>query len=310
MQLVRILLLLLLVFPVTVHAQKKRISVLIDAGHGGSDPGHLSADNAHLQEKELNLIIAKKVGNYLTNNLQNVDVTYTRTSDEFVSLDARVEKANNADVDYFISIHCNASEKSKTHGTECHVHTFDSKSSVALAKSIEKEFSGKAGRSSRGVKDNGDREHTLQVLKFTKMTSVLVECGFLTNTKEANYLNTTEGQDIIASALFRGIRGHLKKEFPKISFTKQEEKSKGKGNSATSKSGSYYVQITSSKDWIDTDHESFKRTGEKITREKLNTTSAYKYRYLIGSFASKSDAKSVLEKVKTKGFPDAIIIEK
>jgi N-acetylmuramoyl-L-alanine amidase len=61
MQLVRILLLLLLFSPVTINAQKKRISVLIDAGHGGSDPGHLSANNAHLQEKELNLIIAKKV---------------------------------------------------------------------------------------------------------------------------------------------------------------------------------------------------------------------------------------------------------
>ena len=92
MQLVRILLFLLLVLPITMHAQKKRISVLIDAGHGGNDPGHLSSNSAHLQEKELNLIIAKKVGNYLTNNLQNVDVTYTRTSDEFVSLDARVER--------------------------------------------------------------------------------------------------------------------------------------------------------------------------------------------------------------------------
>ena len=310
MQLVRILFLLFLVVPITLQAQKKKVTVLIDAGHGGSDPGHLSANSAHLQEKDLNLIIAKKVGNYLTNNLQNVDVIYTRTTDEFVSLDARVEKANNTDVDYFISIHCNASEKSKTHGTECHVHTFDSKKSVALAKSIEKEFSGKAGRTSRGVKDNGDREHTLQVLKFTKMTSVLVECGFLTNTREANYLNTTEGQDIIASALFRGIRSHLKKEFPKIAFTKQDEKSKGKGKSNHANSGGYFIQITSSKEWIDTDHESFKRTGEKVIREKLNTSSAYKYRYLIGSFASKSDAKAVLEKVKTKGFPDAIIIEK
>lgn len=310
MQLVRILLLLLLIFPVTMYAQKKRISVLIDAGHGGSDPGHLSANSAHLQEKDLNLIIAKKVGNYLTNNLQNVDVTYTRTTDDFVSLDARVEKANNADVDFFISIHCNASEKSKTHGTECHVHTFDSKKSVALAKCIEKEFSGKAGRSSRGVKDNGDREHTLQVLKYTKMTSVLVECGFLTNTKEANYLNTTEGQDIIASALFRGIRTHLKKEFPKISFTKNDEKTNVKNYNVASKAGTFYVQITSSKDWIDTDHESFKRTGEKVIREKLNTSSAYKYRYIIGSFSSKNEAKAVLDKVKTKGFPDAIIIEK
>ena len=310
MQFVRFSLFFLLIFPVIINAQKNRISILIDAGHGGHDPGHLSANSAHLQEKELNLIIAKKVGFYLTNNLQNVDVSYTRTNDEFVSLDSRVDKANNTNVDYFISIHCNGTEKTKTHGTESHVHTFSSKKSVSLAKSIEKEFSGKAGRTSRGVKDNGDREHTLQLLKFTKMTSVLVECGFLTNVKEANYLNTTEGQDILASALFRGIRTHLQKEYPNIPFTSKPVKTKESKREVAFKSGVYFIQIRSSKEWIDTDHASFKRIGEKVTREKLNTTSSYKYRYLIGSFATKNDAKTVLEKVKTKGFPDAIIIEK
>ncbi len=50
--------------------------------------------------------------------------------------------------------------------------------------------------------------------------------------------------------------------------------------------------------------------GEKVIREKLNTASAYKYRYLIGSYKTKRDAKAVLEKVRSKGFPDAIIIEK
>jgi len=304
MQLVRFLFLLTFLLPVTLSAQKTRITVLIDPGHGGTDPGHLSSSSKQMLEKDLNLLIAQKFGFYLKENLQNVDVYYTRTEDKFVSLDDRVSQANTLNVDYFVSIHCNSSERSKCHGTESHVHTFSSKKSVALAKSFEKEFSSRAGRHSRGVKDNGDREHTLQVLKFTKMTSVLVECGFMTNASEANYLNTTQGQDILASALFRGMRAHLQKEYPALSFTKEETKS------SDAKSGEYYVQITSSKEVIDTDHESFKKTGEKVQREKLNTTSAYKYRYVIGAFKTKGEAKQVLEKVKGKGFPDAIIIEK
>lgn len=307
MQLVRLLLFSALLLPFGLEAQKTRISVLIDPGHGGTDPGHLSSNPNHLEEKKLNLLIAQKLGYYISQNLQNVDIAYTRSSDESVSLDARVEQANAANVDYFISIHCNASEKSRCHGTESHVHTFDSKKSVALARLFEKEFSGRAGRTSRGVKDNGDREHTLQVLKYTKMTSVLVECGFMTNTAEANYLNTDYGQEIIASALFRGFRTHLQKEYPHIEFVKKDEKP---AVAEKPKSGSYYVQITSSKDVIDTDHESFKKTGEKVIREKLNTTSAYKYRYIIGSYKDKKDAKAVLDKVRSNGFPDAIIIEK
>lgn len=304
MQLVRLLILSALLFPVVAAAQKTRITVLIDPGHGGTDPGNLSANPDHLQEKELNLLIAQKFGYYVTQNLQNIDITYTRSTDDYVSLDNRVEQANTANVDYFISIHCNATEKAKCHGTESHVHSFDSKASVALAKSFEKEFSGRAGRTSRGVKDSDDRTHNLQVLKYTKMTSVLVECGFLSNTSEANYLNTEYGQDILASALYRGLRDYLKKEHPNISFTKSTK------SAEASKTGNFYIQITSSKDVIDTEHESFKRTGEKVIREKLTTSGAYKYRYLIGSYKTKSDAKAVLDKVKSKGFPDAIIIEK
>lgn len=305
MQFIRFFLVLILLSSSYSFAQKSKITVVIDPGHGGSDPGHLSVNKNHLPEKDLNLIIAKKVGTYLSDLLQNVEVIYTRTDDSFVSLEDRVEIANAKNVDYFISIHCNANERSKIKGTESHVHTMSSKKSVKLARSFEKEFAGKAGRNSRGVKDNDDREHSLQVLKFTKMTSVLVECGFLTNPSEANYLNTTDGQDILASAIYRGFKHFVMKEHPSITFLKTPKKEE-----FTTATGNYYVQITSSKSPIDTEHESFKKTGETVIREKLATTSAFKYRYIIGSFDSKTSAKEVLDKVKKKGFPDAIIIQK
>ena len=60
-------------------AQDKNISILIDPGHGGEDPGHLPVDDGIRDEKELALEIALKVGNYLTYNLSHVDVLYTRT---------------------------------------------------------------------------------------------------------------------------------------------------------------------------------------------------------------------------------------
>ncbi len=82
------------------------INILIDPGHGGADPGHESINANHLQEKDLNLLIAKKFGNYLTTKLSNINVIYTRTTDVYPTLDERVAMANSQKVDYFISIHC------------------------------------------------------------------------------------------------------------------------------------------------------------------------------------------------------------
>lgn len=298
-------------------AQKDKIIVVIDPGHGGSDPGHLSSNKNHLPEKDLNLLIAKKFGSYIEQNMKNVTIIYTRTDDSFPSLDDRVEKANNAKADYFISIHCNANARTNVHGTESHVHSMNSKKAVSLAKEFENEFSTRAGRHSRGVKDTDDREHSLQVLKFTNMTSVLVECGFLTNEKEANYLNTTNGQDIIASAIYRGFRTTIQKDFPSISFMKSaggnnstaNSKSTNNTTNTSTASGKFTIQIMSSKEPMDTGGESFKKLGLPVTRKKLNTTSAYKYLYTVGSYDSQDAAKKDLEKVKKNGFKDAYVVK-
>ncbi len=87
-------------------AGAKSISILIDPGHGGKDPGQLSLSKNLMSEKDLALLIAKKLGHYLEHNLANVDVLYTRTSDIYPSLDERVQMANSKNVDYMLSIHC------------------------------------------------------------------------------------------------------------------------------------------------------------------------------------------------------------
>lgn len=280
----------------------EKITVVIDAGHGGKDPGHLSHSSSHKTEKEINLLIANFLGSYIENYLTNVEVIYTRKDDRFLTLDDRVDLANAKNADYFISVHCNGSSNTAIYGTESHIHDFSYKNSYQFAKDIEKQFSTRAGRNSRGVKNNDDRAHSIQVLKFTKMTSVLVECGFLTHTKEANYLNTTHGQEILASAIFRAFRTAIERDHPSVNIREKEKKN--------DEVKQYTLQLMSSKNWIDTDSPEFKRLNMKVTRVELNTTNAYKYVYYAGTFDTLDEAKLVLEKVKKKGYRDALIIAK
>jgi N-acetylmuramoyl-L-alanine amidase len=300
----------LLVFSVLSFASfGQGITILIDPGHGGSDPGHEAADKNLLPEKDLTLKIALKFGAYLSERLENVTVLYTRTDDRYPTLDERVNMANSKKVDYFISVHINGSPNTNIKGTETHVHSMSSKKSVKLAKAFENEFKTRAGRKSRGVKDSDDREHSLQVLKFTEMTSVLVECGFMTNVSEANYLNTTEGQDVIASALFRAMRGYLQETHTTISFTKKAAKTEKEANTTTSTDKSYSVQIMSSKEWLDTEKGSFKNLKHAVSRSQVSQT-GYRYKYFSGSFSSKSEAETYCNEMKKKGFPDSIVVER
>ena len=98
------------------QAAEKSFTVVIDAGHGGKDPG---AKGTIINEKAINLGIALKLGKLITQNHQDVQVVYTRSSDKFVELDERANIANRCKADLFISIHTNAVAKgNNAHGTE------------------------------------------------------------------------------------------------------------------------------------------------------------------------------------------------
>lgn len=276
---------------------KKDITILIDPGHGGKDPGHLSVSSTHLQEKDLNLIISKKIGHYLEHNLSKVTVLYTRTTDIYPSLDDRVKMANSKGVDYMMSVHCNGSDNTDIQGTETHIHNFDSKEAFKWALQIEKQFKTRAGRKSRGVKTDADIGHSLQILKFTKMPTILIECGFLTNVAEAAYLNSEYGQEIVSSAIFRATRAFLKSAHPNIDF------------SPDAISGpSFKVQIMSSIDPLEIDIPEFKKLGYPVERVKLSSSSMYKYKYFIGPFETKKLAKKAQKNVQGKGYKDAFIV--
>jgi N-acetylmuramoyl-L-alanine amidase len=89
--------------------------VVIDAGHGGHDPG---CNGGHSNEKEVTLSVALKLGKMIEDSLQDVKVVYTRKTDKFIELSERSNIANKNNADLFISIHCNANDNKEAHGTE------------------------------------------------------------------------------------------------------------------------------------------------------------------------------------------------
>ncbi len=93
-------------------------TVVIDAGHGGRDPGALGK---HAREKDITLKVALKLGNYITQNLPDVKVIYTRKTDKFIELKKRGEIANKNNADVFISIHCNSNPSHSLYGAETYV---------------------------------------------------------------------------------------------------------------------------------------------------------------------------------------------
>ena len=115
-----IVLFFILMIPNDLFSQKGiRIqTIVIDAGHGGKDPGALGK---HSREKDITLKVALKLGKYISQNLPDVKVIYTRKTDRFISLKRRGEIANKNNADVFISIHCNSNNSSKLYGAETYV---------------------------------------------------------------------------------------------------------------------------------------------------------------------------------------------
>ena len=283
-------------------ADQNNVTILIDPGHGGKDPGHLPLSESHMQEKDITLEISLKIGSYLTYNLSHVKVIYTRTTDVYPTLDERVQMANGNNVDYMLSIHVNGSPNAAVYGTETHIHNYNAKASFKWAQLIESQFTTRAGRKSRGVKTASDIGHSLQILKQTKMPTVLVECGFITNTAEGNYLNSAYGQEIIASAIFRATREFMKSKHPSIDFSPPQEITEQPDQPY------YKVQIMASIDEIDVNIPEFKKLSYTVERVLVQSTSMYKYKYYIGPFTDKKDAKKAQKDVQSNGYSDAFVV--
>lgn len=269
----------------------QRYTLVIDAGHGGKDPGRKRGSSSRLHEKSLNLAIALKLGDYIKKNLPNIQVLYTRTSDVYLSLEERVEFAHRNNADFFMSIHCNSSPNRNVKGFEVHVHTQEQKASLLWAKLMIDDIKTRAGRHSRGIKDLEKRGHNLYVVQRAKIPSVLVECGFMTNPTEEKYLNSDYGQTLIASSLFRSFRTFTEQKIP------QENRK-----------AVYKVQILASKTRISKDSEMFKKLDMSVS-EKTFPDGTYKYKYYVGWEFEQSKAQKLAKEVASKGFKGAFVVK-
>ena len=226
--------------------EKKQFIVVIDAGHGGKDPGALGSSS---YEKDIALAVALDFGNILKDSLQDVKVIFTRQKDVFVELHKRAQIANDARADLFISIHCNSSTVKHAHGSETYVmglHANERNMGVAQRENevISKEDNSDAyegfildSPETRIILENFQNAYLLNsanlaskiqsefknyvkrhdrgihqagfiVLWKTNLPSVLVELGFISNYDEEKFLKGKKGQKKIAIAMYKALKDY------------------------------------------------------------------------------------------------------
>ncbi|MDD3721431.1 MAG: N-acetylmuramoyl-L-alanine amidase [Lutibacter sp.] len=226
-----------------IIAQKNEFVVVLDAGHGGKDPGKIGYN--HAKEKDIALKIVLEVGGILERE-KNIKVIYTRKTDVFVDLWERGRIANKADADLFVSIHCNAHNTQASGaetwvlGTHANRQNFEvakgENSVILLEDNYEIKYKGFDPNSPDSVIgitlmqeeyldqsiqlasiiqegfanklkriDRGVKQAGFVVLHQTYMPSVLIETGFLTNVDEGSYLNSNIGQDKFSESISSDI---------------------------------------------------------------------------------------------------------
>ncbi len=219
-------------------------TIVVDAGHGGYDPGAIGKTG--LREKNVNLDVANRLAKILSE--EGFKVVMTRSSDDFVSLEKRVKISNAAKADLFISIHSNANTEREKNGFEVYhvstevsdlrraklsadsvvsdldkadyeqltsnlktilwdmVYTASRAESVGLAQSICR-----AVNNDLSVNVIGVKEAAFQVLKGAHMPAVLVEIGFVSNEKEEHKLRNTVYRQQITDAIAQGIKSYARR---------------------------------------------------------------------------------------------------
>lgn len=185
--------------PTSVSTGKKL--VVIDAGHGGKDPGAISVNK--YKEKDFTLAIALKIEALLKND-PNINLVLTRSGDTYPTLQERTKLANSLNANLFVSIHANsvaAGSNNNPSGTETY---YTRQESLQFANIVHKYLV-----PATGLQDRGVRQSSLHVTRETKMPAILLECGYLSNTKDEALLYSEDFQKRVAEAVVAGIKEYL-----------------------------------------------------------------------------------------------------
>ena len=178
---------------------------MLDAGHGYNTSGKQSPDG--LREYEFNRAVAN-YAKLLLENYKNVTVYFSHSDQRDVLLTARTDKANNLNVDVFVSIHSNAFGSGAWNdvgGLETYVYLSRPPEAIQLAQKIQHNLVLATGLENRGVKTAD-----FHVLRETKMDAVLVECGFMTNRREAGLLRTETYRKAVAEGIVQALTEQFK----------------------------------------------------------------------------------------------------
>ena len=253
---------LFVIFP--LHAQDARFTVVLDAGHGGHDPGAMSANS---KEKDINLAIVLDLGAIIEQKFKDVKVVYTRKTDKYLTLQERADVVNDHHADLFICIHTNASLSPSAYGAETFTlglakskanldvamrensvilleedyktkyKGFDPKSvdSYIMFEFMQDKYIDKSVEFSSIIQkqfvsyshrtDRGVRQAGFWVLHRSACPSVLVEVGFISNPPEERYLTSDQGQKEMATAVFNAF----------VDYKRMHDKKSGRQMSSVAK---------------------------------------------------------------------------
>lgn len=327
-----------MVFQTEILAQEK-FTVVLDAGHGGKDPGRPAKNYS---EKDIALSIVLKIGKKLE-TLNDVKVVYTRKTDVFIDLKERGRIANDADADLFVSIHCNAFH-TQADGTETYVlglhankQNFEvakhENSVIFLEDNYEEKYEGFDPNSPEAVigmtlmqeefldqslflasniqtnfrddlkrKDRGVKQAGFVVLHQTYMPSVLIETGFITNTEEGKFLNSKIGQDKISASIFEAIKKYKKNLDENIVVEVSPTASTDASKNIYS-GVDFKVQIASGKKKLETKSYNFK--GLKgVERGKIGSV----FKYYYGKTSDYDQIVKMQSEARKAGFGTAFVV--
>jgi N-acetylmuramoyl-L-alanine amidase len=183
------------------RAPKGRVVIVVDPGHGGKDPGAIGIGG--LREKDVIMPISKRIAEILQQN--GVQVVLTRSSDYFVTLPGRVQMAEQANADVFVSIHANSAGLNRPEVSGLETYYYDS--GLGLARLVHNSI-----LRSVNVRDRGVRKARFYVLRKSSMPSILVETGYLTGREDAAKLKNSLYQNKMAEGVAQGVLQYLKQK--------------------------------------------------------------------------------------------------
>lgn len=323
--------------------QENDFIVVLDAGHGGKDPGKVGYKN--YKEKNIALNIVLEVGKLLEKD-ENIKVVYTRKKDVFIGLKERGRIANKADANLFVSVHCNAHHTQAygaetwalgTHANKQNFEVAKAENSVILLEDnykvnykgfdpnspesvigltlMQEEYldqsillasilqNGFASKLKR--KDRGVKQAGFVVLHQTYMPSVLIETGFLTNKSEGLFLGSTAGQQKFSKSIYDGIIEYYNQLVINSvdAGASSVQVSKTTHVETINSNVVFKVQIASGSRKLETKSYNF-RGLKNVERIKVGRS----YKYYLGSTSNYNEIKELQQIAKVKGYPSAFIV--